>query len=421
MTTRTAAPRDGAASRRTPRHRRVGTGVAVVAAALLVLSACSSGDDSGGGFGSGGGGAPLSCPVPVGPMALAVSGRANSPEPGLPTSVQQAAISVVAGAADQKVAPKFTVVDLDGRPTVAGSDTYKTDAGNAIAAQDDQNAFLSGLGKAISGVRAQSPEADVLGALGLAGRSVQGSRPGTVVLVDSGLSTVAPLDFRQQGLLDAPAADTVGFLRDHQALPNLTGATVVLAGLGDTAAPQTPLDTAQRTELVTLWKGIAQASGAACVAVVDEPRSGDAPSDVPPVSTVAVPPPPTITPGKATALPDDGSVGFKPDTAEFRDREAARGVLTPFADFLKQGPTRRLALTGTSAKAGTLASQVELSSQRAAAVKALLVELGASPDQISTTGVGSQFPGYVNDVGPDGKQLPGPASTNRKVIVVPSA
>ena len=400
-------------------RRRTSVGLAVAAVALLALGACSSGDDAGG-FSSGGGGAPLSCPVPVGPMAMAVSGRANSPEPGLPTAVQQAAISVVGGAADQKAQPKFTVVNLDGRPTVAGSDTYRTDAGNAIAAQDDQNAFLSGLGKAITQVRAQSPEADVLGALALAGRSVQGGRPGTVVLVDSGLSTVAPLDFRQQGLLDAPVQDTVGFLRANQALPALNGATVVLAGLGDTAAPQAPLSTAQRTELVGLWKGIAQAAGAACVAVVDEPRSGDAPSDVPPVSTVALPPPPTITPGKATALPDDGSVGFQPDTAEFRDRAAARGVLTPFADFLKQGPTRRLALTGTSARAGTLPSQVALSTQRAEAVKALLVELGASPDQISTKGVGSQFPGYVNDVGPGGKQLPGPASTNRKVIVVPT-
>ncbi len=203
--------------------------------------------------------------------------------------MQQAAISVVAGAADQKVQPKFTVVNLDGRPTVAGSDTYKTDAGNAIAAQDDQNAFLSGLGKAIGQVRAQSPEADVLGALNLAGRSVQGGRPGTVVIVDSGLSTVAPLDFRQQGLLDAPVQDTVGFLRANQALPALNGATVILAGLGDTATPQAPLDTAQRTELVDLWKGVAQAAGASCVAVVDEPRSGDAPSDVPPVSTVRSP------------------------------------------------------------------------------------------------------------------------------------
>ena len=394
--------------------------VAASLATLLALGACSSGEESAGGFSGGGGGAPLSCPVPVGPMAIALGGRANEPEPSLPGPVQQAAITVVSGASDQNVQPKFTVVNVDGRPSVAGSDTYRTDAGNAIAAQDDQNAFLSGLGSAIPTLRAQTPEADTLGALTLAGRSVQGSRPGTVVLVDSGLSTVAPLDFRQPGLLAAPVADTVAFLRDNRALPTLTGATVVLAGIGDVAAPQPALDTAQRAALIALWKGIAEASGAACVAVVDEPRSGEAPSDAPPVSTVDLPPPPKITPGQASVLPDDGSVGFQPDTADFRDVAAARGVLTPFADFLKQSPGRKIALTGTSARAGTDQSQVELSTRRAEAVKGLLVDLGANAEQITTTGVGSRFPGYVNDLGPGGKQLPGPASTNRKVIVDPT-
>ena len=65
-------------------------------------------------------------------------------------------------------------------------------------------------------------------------------------------------------------------------------------------------------------------------------------------------------------------------------------------------------------------SQVDLSTQRAEAVKALLVEAGAPADRITTSGVGSQFPGYVNDVGPGGKQLPGPATTNRKVLVEPT-
>ena len=240
----------------------------------------------------------------------------------------------------------------------------------------------------------------MLTALDLAGRSAGGNRPGTVVLVDSGLSTVAPLDFRQRGLLDAPPDETVEALRANNALPGLQGETVVLAGLGDVAEPQPALSPAQRSSLVALWTAIATAGGASCVAVVDEPRGGDAPSDAPAVSVVDVPPPPTITPGQTTALPDDNSVGFQPDTAEFRDRNAARAVLTPFAQFLTESPSRRIALTGTSARAGTEAGQVDLSTRRAEAVKALLVELGAPAERISTRGVGSRFPGYVNDVGP---------------------
>lgn len=406
-----------------PRRARPGRARAALGAVAMVgvvgLSACSSGGDSGGGFS--GGGAPLSCPVPVAPVAIAVGVRANQPSGDLPAAVRSAAASVVSGASDQNRQPRFSVVTVDGRPSVAGSASYSTDAGNAIAAQDDQNAFLTSLGQELGNVRARNPEVDDLAALDVAGRGVAGGgQAGTVVLVDSGVQTLPPLDFRQTGQLDAPVADTVDFLRSSRALPTLQGATVILAGIGDTAAPQAALSPAQRSSLLSLWTEIAKAAGAACVAVVDQPRSGDAPTDVPPVSVVDVPPPPTVTPGRPTALPDDGSVGFRPSTAEFRDRDAARGVLTPFVQFLQVEPSRRIALTGTSARAGTLAGQVALSTQRAGAVKALMVEAGAPADRITTRGVGSQFPGYVNDVGPDGRQLPGPATTNRKVIVEPS-
>jgi OOP family OmpA-OmpF porin len=396
-------------------------GVFSLLLAGALVAGCSGSDDAAGGGFSGGGGANLSCPVPVAPMAFAVSGRANSPEPGLPQAVQDATTSVLTRSVDQDYRPRITLINVDGRPVSAGSDTFTSDAGNGIAAEDDRNNFLDGFGKALTGLRAQTPEVDVLTALDLAGRSAGGQRPGTVVLVDSGLSTVAPLDFRQPGLLDAPPSETVDALRANNALPGLQGETVVLAGLGDVATPQPALSPAQRSSLVALWTAIAQAGGASCVAVVDEPRGGDAPSDVPAVSVVDVPPPPTITPGRATTLPDDNSVGFQPDTAEFRDRNAARAVLTPFAQYVAAAPNNRLALTGTSARAGTPEGQIDLSTRRAEAVKALLVELGAPADRITTRGVGSQFPGYVNDVGPDGRQLPGPASQNRTVIVEPSA
>jgi outer membrane protein OmpA-like peptidoglycan-associated protein len=359
-------------------RRRPGTARRAVGLLSLVLTAalvagCSSGEDAAGGGFSGGGGGALSCPAPVGPMAFAVSGRSNSPEPGLPQVVQDATVSVLSRSVDEGYEPRITLINVDGRPTSAGNDTFRTDAGNAIAAEDDRNAFLDGFGSAVTELRAQTPEVDVLSALDLAGRSAGGNRPGTVVLVDSGLSTVAPLDFRQRGLLEAPPEETVDALRASNALPGLQGTTVVLAGLGDVAGPQPALSPAQRQSLVALWTAIATAGGASCVAVVPEPRGGDAPTDAPAVSVVDLPPPPAITPGRATALPDDNSVGFQPDTAEFRDRGAARGVLAPFAQFLIESPNRRIALTGTSARAGTPQGQVDLSTRRAEAVKALLV------------------------------------------------
>lgn len=383
-------------------------GLLSVLLAAALAAGCSSGEDAAGGGFSGGGGGALSCPVPVGPLAFAVSGRSNSPEPGLPQAVQDATVSVLTRAVDEGYEPRVTLVNVDGRPVSAGSETFSSDAGNGIAAEDDRNQFLNGFGEAVTGLRAQTPEVDVLTALDLAGRSAGGNRPGTVVLVDSGLSTVAPLDFRQRGLLDAPPAETVEALRANNALPGLQGETVVLAGLGDVAEPQPALSPAQRSSLVALWTAIATAGGASCVAVVDEPRGGDAPSDAPAVSIVDVPPPPTITPGQTTALPDDNSVGFQPDTAEFRDRNAARAVLTPFAQFLTESPSRRIALTGTSARAGTEAGQVDLSTRRAEAVKALLVELGAPADRISTRGWAAASPATSTTWAPAAVSCPAP-------------
>jgi outer membrane protein OmpA-like peptidoglycan-associated protein len=65
-----------------------------------------------------------------------------------------------------------------------------------------------------------------------------------------------------------------------------------------------------------------------------------------------------------------------------------------------------------------MAAQIALSQQRADHVRDELVALGASPNQISTSGVGSNFPEYVRpDRDAAGAQLPGPATFNRSVRI----
>jgi OOP family OmpA-OmpF porin len=316
--------------------------------------------------------------------------------------------------------PAITVIDVDGKPAVLRSDGFSSQTPEP-GFERDRDAFVVGLGEAIDKVRAKSGQVDDLAALDRAARAVKDQGGGVVVLLDSGLQTVAPLDFRQPGLLDADAKTVVGFLKGSGALPDLTNDTVVLDGIGDVADPQPSLDVRRQQHLVDLYVQIAKAAGADCVAVLHHPNTGAAPPGVPVVDTVAVPPPTTFSVGPGpVVLPDDNTVGFQPDSDQFRDSAAAAVALRPLADWIKASPTGRLQLTGTTARLGDKAGQVDLSRRRAERVRDTLVSLGADQNRVTADGVGSYFPGYQPDQGPNGTLLPGPAQQNRQVIVTPS-
>lgn len=360
------------------------------------------------------------CPIPSGPVAVAVSGRANSPAPVLPPPAAQLVHDTVYAVPIGETGPAISLVGIDGRPSLIASAAFSSDAEFPQAVDRDRETFLADFRAAASSVRATEPQADVLGALGIAARAARdGGGPGTVVLVDSGLATTPPLDFRQPGLLDADPAEVVDFLDSTGAIPDLRGLTVLLVGIGDTTPPQQPLGVARQAALVELWSGIARRGGADCVDAASTPRGSDTVTAVPPVGTVAVPPPPSFDPSRRIVLPDGPAVGFVAGEAVLRDPEAAAKVLRPVADWLAAGPDRRAHVTGTTARHGSLDGQIALAVERAETIKQRLVDLGADPERITTEGLGSRFPGYVPDQAPDGGLLPGPAARNRSVIIEP--
>ncbi len=359
------------------------------------------------------------CVLPDGPLAVAISRRANSPGT-VPVQVTEMVEKFIEKIPAGVTGPTLTLINVDGRPGVQQSGPFRSPAGNSIRLKNDQLNFLKGFQRAASDMRAEEAEVDVLSALEQAGGAAGRPKAGTVVLVDSGLTTSGALDFSQPGVLDAPADDMIPFLRNTGALPDLHGLTVVLMGIGDVARPQETLGT-RKTHLVELWTKIAEASGAACVTSVEAPRRGDpVGGPLKPVKLVAIPRPPAYQPGGITVLPDAGEVGFEPGTAVFRDPEAARKVLQPIADQLKADRSVQLRLTGTTARWGPKNKQIDLARQRAETVKQELIGLGADPSQIAEPrGLGSYFAQYVPDNGPDGVLLPGPAQANRTVRIEP--
>jgi OmpA-OmpF porin, OOP family len=365
---------------------------------------------------------PAVCPT-SGPVVFAVSGRQDSPAPVLTGSMRAAVISAInSGSA-------IGLVNVDGTPQLIAASAFSDPtAGNQHALTADKTNYAQQVEYGVVGARATTPDANVLKALDVAGQAIRAACPygGTIYLEDSGLSETGPMDFRQPGLLEALPSDVVAFLKANHELPDLKGISVVLAGIGDTAPPQHPLSIAQRNNLIAIWEAIAKAGGATSVRVDPAPLSGPAPAHVPPVLLVPVPAEPVWTPPPANTsssnpelgvFPDSGPVGFEPDSTAFRQPALARAAIRPLARYLTANPSVRILLTGTTAHWGSLTGCKALAWERAATVKAVLVQMGARPSQIKTQGLGWDFPGYINDQGPSGTLLPGPAEHNRSVLV----
>ncbi|MGH3819106.1 MAG: OmpA family protein [Pseudonocardiaceae bacterium] len=342
-----------------------------------------------------------------GALAVIVGAHSNMVAPSLLGTVKDEI-----GAASELGSPATVIVD-DGNPRASAPLSLSPANDNQLIRQDQLDQFRNLIGK----TRADNPEVDLLAALALAARSVSDAAgPKTIVVIDSGLQTTGALRFQDQGgaLLNADPDEVVDQLRRTQQLPNLTGMRVVFTGLGDTAAPQQPLPTPARAVLVALWtKIVTSAGGKPEVKQTPLPStrtlSGLPPVTIVPVAAQSIGPLPSIT------VLRDGTVGFVPGQAVFREPDQARTVLADYAKAIKNG--KKALLTGTTASDGTPEYRFQLSAKRADAVRDLLISLGAPADQISTRGVGSDFPGYVPDRDQQGNLNPIPAAQNRQVII----
>ncbi len=390
---------------RTTTGRTAVSALAVGVAATLIVAGCGAAPAPTA--------APLPCDAGAGPVGLAVGQRQNTPAVRIDGTVRAVLTHAVEAAAP------VTVVAVDGAPAaVRKFPTVDLPNSSAAAAEAVTEAVTAVTG-AVSGVRAAAPEADVLAALAVTADAVRAAgTEGTVVLMDSGLQTVAPLDFTRPGVLAADPADLVQFLRASGQLPDLSGTAVLYAGLGATAAPQARLTDSQVAHLEALYRAVAEASGARCVAVVDLAPSTAAVGDVPPVSPVPVPAPVSVTVDTGPIVLDATTVAFHPDTADLVDPAAADQVLAPLIARLSEEPERTVTLIGTCASGtGTGPDPVALSGARADTVAGRLITAGIAPHRITTYGVGTAFAQFVIDLDADGTLLPGPAAQNRTVRI----
>ncbi|MGY2002871.1 OmpA family protein [Blastococcus sp. SYSU DS1024] len=348
-----------------------------------------------------GGGATAAAPEPTGALAVVVGARANMP----PAALGGRSASVVEMAVAQRAA--FSLIVADGAP-------FQDEAAGSPELADRRP-----VDDAVSGARARTEGSDLLGALGLAVEELAG-QPGlrSLVVLDSGLSTAGDLDFTTPGMMDAHPQEVAEALGDAQRLPDLSGIRVVFQGLGDVVAPQQPLDSIRRAQLVAIWSTVVRQAGAASVHVESTALEGLPDPSLPPVETVGMDPGYRCT-GQTMTI-TGGPFAFRPNSDQFIEPGAAEDVLRGVAEQLRSGQVVAI-LFGTTANIGEPADQVRFSDERAQAVADLLIALRVPIPQLHVEGRGSDFPGYVADRDPQGRLLPAPAALNRTVRIEFSA
>ena len=272
----------------------------------------------------------------------------------------------------------------------------------------------------------KTAEVDFVAALDLAARGLQGQAGNRVLYAAfNGLSTAGPMDFTQN-LLRADPEAVADALEAQGNLVDLSGVHVVLTGLGDVAGEQAPLTLSAKENLQAIWQAYLTRCGAASVTFPGEYSTGQAPAGAPAVTPVPVlqdEPLSFLAQEGGLVLDDTSPLRFVGDEATYLDEAAAQETLAPVAEALRANPQQQVLIVGTTASLpGQEAACQALSQARAETVQATLIELGVSPAQLATLGLGfDRDPWHIDDLGPDGLQVEANAQLNRKVVLLDAA
>lgn len=326
----------------------------------------------------------------------------------------------------------ISVVNADGIPDVVLASSFDIDdkykSASAERLDMDARAKTTNLIAGMQSVIATDPEVDYLTALNLAVRtlsSLEGYDSKTIVVIGTGLSTSGVLNF-QNNLISADPSTIVDLLEEKDEIPNFTGITVYFQQLGDVAAPQQALTSAQRNTLQRIYGGIVEAGGGTFVyndIIANPVNEGTSYPAVTPVELPADTPisfDPDILDSEEVenvftepVVLTEEQVTFIGDKAEYLHPEDAESVLKPIADFLISNDVTIL-LCGTTAGDTNSAYTMELSQARAEAVKQTLVDFGVDSSRIIAVGLGSTDQWHVYGIPTSDKA----ASCNRKVVLL---
>lgn len=323
------------------------------------------------------------------------------------------------------------VVSVDGKPEVIHAASYDIDAkyksATADKLDDDARIKTTNIVASMQNVVANDPEVDYLEALRLAVRtlsSLNGYDSKSIIVLGTGLSTCGVLNF-QNNLLSADPSEIVKLLKEKSEIPDFSDLTVFWQHMGDVAEPQQSLTLAQRIKLQQIYRSIVEGGGGTFELnnFVAKPINTD--NKYPMVTPVELPEdtPIYFEPEELENAEDDkafkvpqilSQVEFVARKSTYLHPDKAVEIIRPIAEYLIQHESVKLLLIGSTAGDVTNEFTLNLSQERADAVKDTLIELGVDASRIITVGMGSSDPWHIPNVGYKGAE----ASANRKVVLL---
>lgn len=325
----------------------------------------------------------------------------------------------------------IAVVNADGNPEIVHAASYDLDDKYKSASKEkldmDARSKATNIVLSMQSIVADDPEIDYLESLRLAVRtlsSLNGYDTKSIVLIGTGLSTAGVMNF-SNNLISAEPETVVNLLNEKSEIPDFTGITVYSQQLGDVAAPQKELTSAQRIKLEKIYGGIVETGGGTFIYNDIIANPVDETKQYPSVTPVNLPSDTPISFEEVVFEEDnifeepvfltEEKIGFVADKAVFLNPNEANEILQPVAEHLVKHPSVSIVLAGTTAGDKDSDFTLSLSRQRAETVKNALVELRVSADRIIAIGLGSEKdPWHVYNAGYDGSA----ASGNRKVVLL---
>lgn len=335
--------------------------VSVFFAAVLMLSSCSSAENH----------------ANVAVIALNGKNSAVAAE----ATLEDAVVKVAYGGT-------INFVQADGSPAVK---TYTYDAIKASNKSMFQN-NINSIQAHFKELNADDPEVDLVLSFQKVGRALNaaGNAKKELVVAHSGLSTTGALPFQNLADLEdqtqIPAV--INALQDAGELADLDDVSVRWFYAGDVTDEQPKLSLNQVEFLKALWEAYINACGGTVVFEDDLPGDYPTPEGAPDVTVVETGTKFTLP--QPVALDEASGVGFKADTTDFIDNEAATKQLTQLAAQLQQNGGNYLLAGSTADDGSALEKTQSFGLQRAQEVKAVLV--AANPElecRLKAVGLGT--------------------------------